>query len=81
MMSLVDGSATRGERMMVMGIVTLFAAFFLVFVGVGLMLVKVFVVAALIPVIPGLWVSARARDAWRGYRAAKMRLTNASRAS
>ena len=38
--SLVDGSATRGERLMVLGIVAMFVAFGLIFVGWGLMLMK-----------------------------------------
>jgi hypothetical protein len=79
MRSLVDGSATFGERMMVLGIVTLFVSFFLVWVGAGLMLMKSVLILALIPVLPGLWVYYDLRDDWRHYQEAKKRVDARSR--
>ncbi|PYM92428.1 MAG: hypothetical protein DME04_15410 [Candidatus Rokuibacteriota bacterium] len=71
MESLVRGTATRGERMMVLGIVTALVAFFLVFVGTGLVLAKELLVAALLPTVPGLWLYGNLREMWRGYHAVK----------
>jgi len=73
METLVNGSATAAERMMVRSIVTLFIAFFLVFVGCGLMVAEQLLVGALSPVVPGLWVYARLHEAWNDYRQAKKR--------
>ncbi len=73
MESLVQGTATRGERMMALGIITAFVAFFLVFVGTGLMLAKGFLVAILLPTVPGLWLYYNLQEMWRDYHAAKKR--------
>jgi hypothetical protein len=69
--SLVDGTATFAERMMVAGILTLMVSFFLIFVGVGLMLMKNLLIMALFPIIPGLWLYRIARYDWQEYRNAK----------
>jgi hypothetical protein len=71
MESLLDGSATFGERMMVLGIITAFISFFSVFLGVGLMLMKNLVISVLFPIGPGILVYNFARDAWHDYREAK----------
>jgi hypothetical protein len=72
--SLLDGTATNGQRMMVRGIIALYVSFFLVFVGVGLMLMKSLMVLVLVPIIPGFFVYNVAREAWHDYRKAKQRL-------
>jgi len=72
--SLVDGTATFGELMMVLGIVTLFISFFLIWVGAGLILMKDLLILVLIPVLPGLFVYYNMRDAWKDYQEAKMRV-------
>jgi hypothetical protein len=74
MESLIDGTATFGERMMVVGILTAFVAFFSIFVGAGLMLMKNLLILALFPVIPGIWLSRIAREISQDYRAAKKRV-------
>jgi hypothetical protein len=74
MESLLDGSATFGERMIVLGIITLFISFFSIFLGIGLMLMKDLVISVLFPVIPGIYVYRFARDAWQDYQKAKKRV-------
>lgn len=71
MESLVDGTATFAERMMVRGIVILFIAFFFIWLGLGLILMKNLLILVLIPVLPGLWVYYNLRDDWEQYRRAK----------
>lgn len=74
MESLLDGSATLGERIMVLGVITVFISFFSIFLGVGLMLMKNLVLSVLFPVVPGILVCSFARDAWRDYQKAKSRV-------
>lgn len=74
MESLVDGSATLAERMMVVGIVAVFIAFFSIFLGVGLILMKRLAILVLFPVVPGLFVLRAASEAWKDYRAAKKKI-------
>jgi hypothetical protein len=74
MESLLDGSATLGERIMVLGIITVFISFFSIFLGVGLMLMKNLVLSVLFPVVPGILVYSFARDVWRDYKKAKSRV-------
>jgi hypothetical protein len=69
--SLIDGSATFGERMMVVGICTLFASFFLIFCGVGLILMRHIAILGLFPVVPGIVVYKFANSVWVDYREAK----------
>jgi hypothetical protein len=72
---LLDGTATVGERMMVLGILAAHLSFFLVFVGIGLMFIKeISVVALLFPLIPGLWLYGNLREDWREYRQAKQKV-------
>jgi len=73
MRSLVDGTASAGERGLAGGIVTLFVAFFLIWVGAGLILTKQLLVLALLPILPGLFVYYNLRAAWSDYRKAKRR--------
>lgn len=75
MESLVDGTATFGERMMVLGIITLFISFFFIFVGGGLMLMKGLPILVLIPILPGLFVYFNLRAAWRDYQEAKRKFS------
>lgn len=74
MESLVGGTATFGERMMVLGINTLFVSFFLVFVGTGLMLMKDLLILVLFPVIPGMWLYKIVCETWQEYQEAKQRV-------
>jgi hypothetical protein len=76
--SLVDGTATFGERMMVLGIVALFISFFLIFVGFSLLLAYVPLLALVFPIIPGVWVFVRLREMWRDYRRAKEKVRGGS---
>lgn len=79
MASLVDGTATFGERMMARGIVALFVSFSLVWVGIGLVLMKTLLIFVLIPIPIGLWVYYILRGAWGDYRQAKAVLTTRRR--
>ena len=72
--SLVDGTATFGQRMMVLGIITLFISLFLIFVGTGLMVMKDNPLAILFLIIPGIWLFNFAREAWQGHQEAKKRV-------
>jgi hypothetical protein len=74
MESLVDGTATFGERMMVFGILTAMVSFFLIFVGAGLMMMKDLVIFVLFPVIPGLWLYNIMRHVLEDYQQAKKRV-------
>jgi hypothetical protein len=78
MESLVQGTATSGERMMVLGIITLFVSFFLVWLGAGLMLMKKLWILVLLPVLPGLFGYYNLRDAWDDYRKARRRAADRS---
>src|SRR5439155_22066463 len=82
MESLLDGTATPGERGMALGIATLFACFFLVFVGVGLLLARHLIIGLLIPILPGFFVYDRFfREVWKDYRQAKKRIASRCRNS
>jgi len=72
--SLVDGSATFGDRMMVLGICIALLSFFSIFLGAGLMLMHNFVVLALFPVVPGVLLFKGGRSAWADYREAKAKV-------
>lgn len=72
--SLVDGTATFGERMMVVGIFTAFVSFFSIFVGAGLMLMKNLLILVLFPVIPGIWLYRFMRETLQHYQEAKRRV-------
>jgi hypothetical protein len=80
MESLIDGTATVGERMMAGGIVTAMVSFFLIFVGVGLMSMKKLLICILIPIIPGIWLYRIVSDVWQDYRKAKKRVAARGRA-
>lgn len=71
MESLADGSASLGDRLLVLDIVAVFVAFFLIWLGLGLILMQKLLVLALVPVLPGLWVYFNLREDWRLYREAK----------
>lgn len=72
--SLVDGSATFAERMMVVGIITAMVSFFLIFVGVGLLLMKDLLIFVLFPVIPGMWLYTIVREVWQEHQEASKRV-------
>ena len=77
--SLVNGTATPGERAMVAGIFILYVSFFSIFLGGGLMLMKGFVLAIFAPVIPGILVANFVYDSWTDYREVKAKLQASSR--
>ena len=72
--SVVDGSATFGERMMLLGILSALLAFALIWVGMGLMLAQRLLVCVLLPIPAGAVAYSNLRIAWRQYRSAKERL-------
>ena len=74
MESLVDGTATFGERIMVVGIFTAFVSFFSIFVGAGLMLMEDLLIFVLFPVIPGIWLYRFIRETSQDYQEAKKRV-------
>jgi len=59
---------------MALGISLLFASFFSIFLGAGLILMKDNVIAILFPVIPGIWFYNIAHDMWTDYREVKAKL-------
>jgi hypothetical protein len=80
MESLVDGTATFPERMMVVGIVLLCVSFVFIFVGVGLLLMRRLLIFVLFPVIPGLWLYGMLRDVRQDFQAARRRVAARSHA-
>jgi len=72
--SLVDGTATFGERVMVLGMATAFVSFLFVWVGSGLILMKGLAICVLIPILPGVFVYNALRTGWKDFRKAKRRL-------
>jgi len=72
MKSLVDGTATFGERLLVFGIITAFLSFSLIWLGMGLMMMnKIWIIAVFIPILPGLFVYYNLRRDWELYQRAK----------
>jgi hypothetical protein len=71
MESLASGSATFGERLMMLGICIALASFFSIFLGVGLLLTQKLVILVLIPIVPGFVLCKAAHSAWTEYRQAK----------
>ncbi len=73
--SLVDGTATFGDRMIVLAIIVFLVSFFLIFVAIALVtLPDLRLAASLWPLIPGIVVGRQLLDGWREYRAAKTKL-------
>ena len=72
--SLADGTATFGERLMVVGIITFLFCFFLVFLGMGLLMMEDNPIVLLIPVAVGVWVFKIFKSAYTDYREAKNRV-------
>ncbi|MBI3603732.1 MAG: hypothetical protein HY205_04710 [Nitrospirae bacterium] len=79
MESLIDGTATVGERMMAGGIVTAMISFFLIFVGVGLIAMKELLIFILFPIIPGIWLYRIVSNVGRDYQEAKKRVATRGR--
>ena len=69
--SLADGTATLADRMVVAGSALFLVAFFLVFLGAGLVFMKDLLVLGLLPILPGVFVFRILRAGWRDYRAAR----------
>ncbi len=74
MESLASGTATLGERMMVLGICIALASFVLIFLGAGLMLMQKLLILVLIPIFPAFGFCKGAHSAWTEYREAKATL-------
>jgi hypothetical protein len=75
MESLVRGTATPGERMLVLSTFVLFLSFFSIFLGAGLMFMENLIILGLFPVIPGLWLyGAFLGPVWKDYRKEKAKL-------
>jgi hypothetical protein len=72
--SLVDGTATLGQRLMVLGIIGALISFIFIFVAAGLMLMKETPAALLFPAISGLWLYSALREMWQGHQQAKKRV-------
>jgi len=74
--SLVDGSATLADRLLVIGIFVLYASFFLIFVGAALTVLQEWAAGAVLFVaIPGLFVFTRLfGPALEKYREVKARI-------
>jgi hypothetical protein len=72
--SLADGTATPGERTMVLGIILLLLSFSFVFVGVCVMFVQGSVLClALAPIPPGIVVYYALLPGWREYQRARQK--------
>ena len=72
--SLVDGTATVGERLMYFGVIAFMACFYLVFVGIGLWMFKDFPLGLMFPVVVGFWFFGNMRTFWRDRQRAEARV-------
>ncbi len=72
--SLADGTATRGERLMVVGIIAFMSCFFLVFLGAGLLTMEDNPVVLLMSVAVGAWLFSIFKGAYADHREAKKRV-------
>ena len=73
MKSLVDGTATTAERLVALGIGAAFTSFFLVFVGVSLILLEQSPIGLLFLTIPSVFFFRFVKNASRDYRRARAR--------
>jgi hypothetical protein len=77
MKSLIDGTATRGERWAAAGVIVLYGAFALVFVGIGMIFMETLLIGALVPIaVMGAWLYARLSKPWGHYRKAKRKFAS-----
>jgi len=72
--SLADGTATLGERLMVVGIITFLFCFFLVFLGMGLLMMEDNPLVLVMPVAVGVWTFHNFKSSYTDYREAKSRV-------
>jgi hypothetical protein len=79
--SLADGSATVGERLMVVGIITFLFCFFLVFLGMGLLMMEDNPLVLLMSAAVGVWLFNIFKGAHADYREAKKRVVARNSAS
>jgi hypothetical protein len=63
--SLVDGTATTGERTAVLGIVGAMTSLLFVFVGAALIIVKTTLLGPIFVLVPAVWFARIARASWR----------------
>ena len=73
MKSLVDGTATTAERLVALGIAAAFTSFFLVFVGVSLVLLEQSPIGLLFLTVPSVFFFRFVKNAWGDYRRARAR--------
>jgi hypothetical protein len=72
--SLVNGTATRAERAVVVGINVALVSFWLIFLGIGLvMLPKTSGISLVFPVVTGLWLFNALKSQWDDLIAARRR--------
>ncbi|HXG03996.1 MAG TPA: hypothetical protein VNO23_11370 [Candidatus Binatia bacterium] len=72
--SLVDGTATGAERAVVAGINVALVSFWLIFLGIGLvMLPKTTGISLVFPVVTGLWLFNALKSQWDDLVAARRR--------
>ena len=69
--SILNLSDTARGRINTIYIVIIFVAFFLIFLGLGLIMMKNLLIMGLFPVLPGLWVYYNLREDWDEYQQAK----------
>jgi hypothetical protein len=81
MRSLVDGTATPAERMMVAGIITAVGSFFCIFLGLALIFAANNPVGLAFAIVPALWAGKFARTTWRSYQRVKAGLPEEEEAS
>ena len=72
--SLVDGTATLGQRIVVLCIITMFVCIFLLFLGLSLWALKDNPLAAIMPIPVGAWLLNFLRVVWRDHQKAKKRV-------
>lgn len=72
--SLVNGTATRAERVVVVGINVALVSFWLIFLGIGLlMLPTTSGISLVLPVVTGLWLFNAMKSQWDDLAAARRR--------
>lgn len=77
--SLVDGTATPGQRMVVVCIIMMFVSLFLLFLGVSLWWMKDNPIVMFFPPVMALWLGNFLRIAWRDRQKAKKRVARRAR--
>ena len=77
--SLVDGTATPGQRMVVVCIITMFVSLFLLFLGVSLWWMKDNPIVVFFPFVMAAWLGNFLRIVWRDRQKARRRVARRAR--